>query len=120
MIFITIYNLNIILDWGLYPLFPFLIQYKWQLIILGEALFLVFISAFFIMRYWFHQHVIALGAVLLLIVNELLLALLAIFDYMKTGKVDSFQIITILFFYLPVIRREKGFSKTRPLLQKKS
>lgn len=111
MIFITIYNLNIILDWGLYPLFPFLIQYKWQLIIIGEALFLVFISAFFIMRYWFHQHVIALGAVLLLIVNELFLALLAIFDYMKTGKVDSFQIITILFFIYLLFEGKKDFRK---------
>lgn len=89
----------------------FLIEYKWQLIIIGEALFLLFISAFFVMRYWFHQHAIAFGAVLLLIINELFLAILAIFDYMETGKLASFQIITIIFFIYLLIEGKKDFQK---------
>lgn len=89
----------------------FLIQYKWQLIIIGEALFLLLISAFFIMRYWFRQHAIALGAVLLLIINELFLVLLAVFDYKETGKVASFQIVTIIFFIYLLLEGKKDFRK---------
>lgn len=87
----------------------FLMKYKWSLVIVAEILFFVLLGAFFIMRYWFKKPKIGYVFVVLLILNELFIALIAIYDYVETGKVSSFQVITVLFFIYLISLGKKDF-----------
>lgn len=97
----------------------FLMQYKWLLVIIGEILFFVFAGAFFIIRYWFNKTVVGYVFVILLILNELFLALLAIYDYIQTGKLSSFQIITAIFYIYLIFEGKKEFGRLDHYFKKK-
>ncbi|KYC89918.1 hypothetical protein B4102_3925 [Heyndrickxia sporothermodurans] len=89
----------------------FIIQYKWLLVIIGEILFFAFAGAFFIIRYWFRQPVVGYIFVILLILNELFLALLAIYDYIQTGEFSSFQVVTAIFYIYLIFEGKKEFTR---------
>src|SRR5699024_5578213 len=97
----------------------FLMKYKWSLVIVAEILFFVLLGAFFIMRYWFKKPKIGYVFVVLLILNELFIALIAIYDYVETGKVSSFQVITVLFFIYLISLGKKDFLQLESFFKRK-
>ncbi|KKB41390.1 hypothetical protein ACFSCZ_17475 [Siminovitchia sediminis] len=97
----------------------FLMQYKWLIVIIAEILFLVFAGLFFIMRYWFRKNAVGFAFIILLILNELFLAFLAIYDYLQTGTLDSFQIITAIFYIYLIFEGKKDFKRLDHYFKKK-
>lgn len=89
----------------------FIIQYKWLFAVIGEIIFFVFAGSFFIMRYWLRQMRASYVFVILLILNELFLALLAVYDYIQTGKLSAFQIVTGIFYIYLIFDGKKEFEK---------
>jgi len=97
----------------------FLMQYKWSIVIVAEILFFVLFGAFFIMKYWFNKPRIGYVFIVLLILNELFIALIAIYDYVETGKVSSFQVITVLFFIYLISLGKKDFLQLERFFKRK-
>lgn len=56
---------------------------------------------------------------MLLIINELFLALLAIYDYVDTGKFASFQIVTIIFYLYLLLAGKKDMMQLDQYFRKK-
>lgn len=63
------------------------------------------------MRYWFRKNVLGFFFIILLILNELLLAFLAIYDYLQTGELDSFQIITAIVYIYLIVAGKNDFRR---------
>lgn len=94
-------------------------QYKWLFVIIGEVLFFILVAAFLIMRYWYHKTVIGYIFVILLILNELFLALLVIYDYIQTGKISIFQVVTAIFYIYLIFEGRKEFARLDLYFKKK-
>ncbi|MBM7646721.1 hypothetical protein JOD45_002954 [Scopulibacillus daqui] len=97
-----------------------IIEHKWLFAIIGEIAFFALASAFFIARYWFRMIKTSCFFILLLIFNELFLALLAVFDYIETGKMSSFQIFTAIFYIYLIFDGKNEFAKLDRYFKKKA
>jgi len=87
----------------------FLINYQWQLFITIEILFLFAILAFGFVRYFLNKgrlSLIFLSSFFVLLIAE---ALLAFLIYRTTGKIESFQIVIIIFVLYAVTFGIKDF-----------
>lgn len=81
----------------------FFVEYKWFLMVAVEVLFWVFAIAFGLIRYLFGRDRLSLIPLALLVIDYSLLVPLAILDYIRSGEIETFQIVTIAFIIYVVI-----------------
>lgn len=72
-------------------------EFKWLFLIIGEVVFWVSISGFFILRYIYNQEKSSKYFILIWLLSDLWLLVIGILDYRNTGEFDTFQIIIIIF-----------------------
>lgn len=74
----------------------FIIDYRWNLLILAEIFFWISLFIATTLRYWFEKPKAALLVFILTLVNELWILYLGVLDLRQTGKLSIFQIIVVI------------------------
>lgn len=74
----------------------FILDNKWAFLMLAEVIFWVSTLSFLIVRYWFNLNRLSIAFFVLFIVNDLWIATMGYFDYMRTGEFSAYQIIILI------------------------
>lgn len=98
---------------------PFVVEHKVAFLIGSEVIFWVFVSLALILRYWFRLKKASFVAFIILILNEVMVFLIGVFDYLDTGTFSSFQILIVAFILYALIFGKKDFKKLDHWIQKK-
>ncbi|SHE76657.1 hypothetical protein SAMN05444392_10353 [Seinonella peptonophila] len=72
-----------------------IIEHQWLFFIISEIIFWVTLIAFFVLRYVLHFRLGSFVALVMLVLNELWVACLALINYSYTGKLSTFSIVMI-------------------------
>ncbi|WP_376845772.1 hypothetical protein [Camelliibacillus cellulosilyticus] len=97
----------------------FIIEHKVAILIASEVIFWLFVGLALILRYWFQLKKASLIAFIIVIINEIAVFLIGVFDYLDTGAFSSFQILIIVFVLYSLIFGKKDFQKLDHWIQKK-
>ena len=89
----------------------FILDYKWFFLITAEVVFWVCAIAFLLLRYWFQLKKLSLFVLIIFIVNDLWIALLAYFDYQRTGEFSIYQIIIVIIIVYAMTFGKSDFKK---------
>ncbi|WP_339176098.1 hypothetical protein MKY51_06830 [Solibacillus sp. FSL R5-0691] len=89
----------------------FILDYKWFFLITAEVVFWVCAFAFLLLRYWFQLKKLSIFVFIIFIVNDLWIALLAYFDYQRTGEFSSYQIIIVILIVYAMTFGKSDFKK---------
>ncbi|MFS0875031.1 hypothetical protein [Solibacillus isronensis] len=89
----------------------FILDYKWFFLITAEVVFWVCAIAFLLLRYWFQLKKLSLVVFVIFIVNDLWIALLAYFDYQRTGEFSIYQIIIVIIIVYAMTFGKSDFKK---------
>ncbi|CAM4057892.1 hypothetical protein BAMA_00665 [Bacillus manliponensis] len=97
----------------------FILENKWTFLIIAEVVFWISILSFLILRYWFELKKSSLAFFILFIVNDLWIATMGFFDYLKTGKFSNYQIIIVVIIVYALTYGKNDFRKLDAFIQKK-
>ncbi len=75
----------------------FLMQYKWFLLVGAEVVFWVLAGSFLVLRYWLGLRGAGAAVLGLMLLNELLVVVLGLLDYQRTGEFAGYQIVVLAF-----------------------
>ncbi|MEK5080086.1 hypothetical protein MKX73_14245 [Solibacillus sp. FSL W7-1436] len=89
----------------------FILDYKWFFLITAEVVFWVCAIAFLLLRYWFQLNKLSLLVFIIFILNDLWIALLAYFDYQRTGEFSIYQIIIVIVIVYAMTFGKSDFKK---------
>lgn len=73
-----------------------IVNFKWYLFIIGEIIFWGCIVSSLIVRYKYNNKKISQFLIKIWFISDLWLLILAVIVYLKTGEIDTFQIIILL------------------------
>jgi hypothetical protein len=97
----------------------FVLDNKWAFLILAEVIFWVSTLSFLIVRYWFNLKRLSTAFFVLFIVNDLWIATMGYFDYLKTGEFSAYQIIILIVIAYAFLYGKSDFQKLDGFIQRK-
>lgn len=74
-----------------------LMQHKWFFLVGAEVFFWVLAGSFLVLRYWLGLRRAGAAVLGLMLLNELLVAVLGLLDYRRTGEFAGYQIVVLAF-----------------------
>lgn len=74
----------------------FILDHKWTFLVTAEVVFWISILSFLTARYWFQLYGVSWLFFGLFILNDLWIATMGYFDYLRTGDFSSYQIIILV------------------------
>ncbi|MFD3449975.1 hypothetical protein ACFDTO_35970 [Microbacteriaceae bacterium 4G12] len=97
----------------------FIIENKWLFLIIAEVVFWVSVLTFLLLRYWFGLKKLSIAFFVLFIVNDLWIATMGFFDYLKTGKFSNYQIVIVIFIMYALTYGKSDFRRLDAFIQRK-
>ncbi|MBY6037693.1 hypothetical protein KUV80_13565 [Fictibacillus nanhaiensis] len=97
----------------------FVLDNKWAFLILAEVIFWVSTLSFLIVRYWFNLKRLSLIFFILFLVNDLWIATMGYFDYLRTGEFSAYQIIILIVIAYAFLYGKSDFRKLDGFIQRK-
>ncbi|WP_026678238.1 hypothetical protein [Fictibacillus gelatini] len=97
----------------------FILENKWLFLIIAESIFWVSILTFLLLRYWFGLKRLSIAFFILFIVNDLWIAIMGLYDYMKTGKFSSYQTVIVVFIVYALTYGKSDFKRLDSFIQRK-
>lgn len=97
----------------------FILENKWLFLIIAEVIFWVSVLTFLLLRYWFDLKKLSLAFFVLFIVNDLWIAIMGFFYYLKTDKISNYQIIIIVFLVYAFTYGKNDFRRLDTFMQRK-
>jgi hypothetical protein len=97
----------------------FVLDNKWAFLILAEVIFWVSTLSFLIVRYWFNLKRLSTAFFVLFIVNDLWIATMGYFDYLRTGEFSAYQIIILIVIAYAFLYGKSDFQKLDSFIQRK-
>ncbi|MFC0190047.1 hypothetical protein ACFFJY_17260 [Fictibacillus aquaticus] len=97
----------------------FVLEHKWVFLIAAEVFFWIFMLTFLVLRYWFKLHKMSVLFMGLFIVNDLWIATMGFFDYLKTGEFASYQVIILILIVYAFTYGKSDFKKLDYAIQKR-
>ncbi|WP_226536682.1 hypothetical protein [Fictibacillus halophilus] len=97
----------------------FILDNKWAFLIVAEVIFWVSTLSFLIVRYWFNLKTLSIAFFVLFIVNDLWIATMGYFDYMRTGEFSAYQIIILIVIAYAFLYGKSDFQKLDHFIQRK-
>ncbi|WP_137790317.1 hypothetical protein [Bacillus sp. E(2018)] len=97
----------------------FVLEHKWAFLILAETVFWVSTLSFLVVRYWFNLKKLSIAFFVLFLLNDLWIAAMGYFDYLRTGKFSSYQIIILIVIAYAFLYGKSDFRKLDRFIQRK-
>lgn len=97
----------------------FILENKWQFLIMAEAFFWIFLLTFLTVRYWFNLKKLSIVFFFLFIINDLWIATMGFLDYLKTGNFTSYQVAILIIIVYALTYGKSDFRKLDIFIQKK-
>lgn len=97
----------------------FILEYRWIFFILGEIVFWVSIVSFLLLRYGFGLEKLSKYVIIIWLLSDLWLLTLGVMDYVKTGVIDSFQIIIVVVLAYALTSGKSDLQKLDNLIKRK-
>ncbi|MBN3554494.1 hypothetical protein JYA63_09470 [Fictibacillus nanhaiensis] len=97
----------------------FVLEHKWVFLILAETVFWVSTLSFLVVRYWFNLKKLSIAFFILFLLNDLWIAAMGYFDYLKTGKFSTYQIIILVVIAYAFLYGKSDFQKIDRFIQRK-
>ncbi|WP_231887797.1 hypothetical protein [Fictibacillus phosphorivorans] len=97
----------------------FILENKWQFLIIAEVFFWIFSLTFLVVRYWFNLKKLSIVFFFLFIINDLWIATMGFMDYLKTGNFTSYQIVILIIIVYALTYGKSDFRKLDIFIQKK-
>jgi hypothetical protein len=97
----------------------FILDNKWAFLILAEIVFWVSTLSFLVVRYWFNLKKLSVAFFILFIVNDLWIATMGYFDYLRTGEFSAYQIIILIVIAYAFLYGKSDFRKLDGFIQRK-
>jgi hypothetical protein len=97
----------------------FVLDNKWAFLILAEVVFWVSTLSFLVVRYWFNLKRVSVTFFVLFIVNDLWIATMGYFDFLKTGEFSAYQIIILIVIAYAFLYGKSDFQKLDSFIQRK-
>jgi hypothetical protein len=97
----------------------FILEHKWIFLIIAEVFFWVFMLSFLVLRYWYNLKKLSIAFFLLFIINDLWIATMGFFDYLKTGNFTSYQIVILVIIVYALTYGKTDFKRLDVFIQKK-
>ncbi|WP_214484287.1 hypothetical protein [Bacillus sp. SM2101] len=97
----------------------FVLEHKWIFLIIAEIFFWVFMISFLTVRYWFGLKKLSMLLFLIFIINDLWIAAMGFFDYLKTGDFTSYQIIILVIIVYALTYGKADAQKLDTIIQQK-
>ncbi|ANC76184.1 hypothetical protein ABE65_004905 [Fictibacillus phosphorivorans] len=97
----------------------FVLEHKWVFLILAETVFWVSTLSFLVVRYWFNLKKLSMAFFVLFLLNDLWIAAMGYFDYLRTGKFSSYQIIILIVIAYAFLYGKSDFQKLDRFIQRK-
>ncbi|WP_416829226.1 hypothetical protein [Ectobacillus polymachus] len=96
----------------------FILENKWLFLIAAEVVFWVSVSTFLLLRYWFGLKKLSITFFVLFIVNDMWIATMGFFDYLKTNIFSNYQIVIIVFLVYALTYGKNDFRKLDAFMQR--
>ncbi|MQR97249.1 hypothetical protein [Fictibacillus phosphorivorans] len=97
----------------------FVLEHKWVFLILAETVFWVSTLSFLVVRYWFNLKKLSIAFFVLFLLNDLWIAAMGYFDYLRTEKFSSYQIIILIVIAYAFLYGKSDFQKLDRFIQRK-
>ncbi|MFG6496423.1 hypothetical protein P8610_13740 [Fictibacillus sp. UD] len=97
----------------------FVLDNKWLFLILAETVFWLSTLSFLLVRYWFNLKRLSVAFFILFLVNDLWIATMGYFDYLRTGEFSAYQIIILVVIVYAFIYGKSDFQKLDAFIQRK-
>lgn len=97
----------------------FILDNKWAFFILAEVVFWVSTLSFLVVRYWFNLKRLSAAFFVLLIVNDLWIATMGYFDFLRTAEFSAYQIIILIVIAYAFLYGKSDFRKLDGFIQRK-
>ena len=97
----------------------FLLNHKIEVLIASEIIFFVFVGLALLLRYWFRLKKASIIAFIIVILNELAVFAIGVFDYIEVGTFSQFQMLIIIFIIYAILFGKSDFKKLDRWIQKK-
>ncbi len=92
---------------------------KWLFLILAETVFWVSTLSFLLVRYWFNLKRLSIAFFILFLLNDLWIAAMGYFDYLRTGEFSAYQIIILIVIAYAFLYGKSDFQKLDCFIQRK-
>lgn len=97
----------------------FVLDHKWVFLILAETVFWVSTLSFLVVRYWFNLKRLSIAFFILFLLNDLWIASMGYFDYLRTGEFSTYQIIILVVIAYAFLYGKSDFQKLDRFIQRK-
>ncbi|MCM3719048.1 hypothetical protein [Fictibacillus phosphorivorans] len=97
----------------------FILDHKWTFLIIAEVIFWVSTLSFLIVRYWFNLKKLSTVFFVLFILNDLWIATMGYFDYLRTGEFATYQTIITIALVYALLFGKSDFKKLDHFIQRK-
>ncbi|MDR7071408.1 hypothetical protein [Fictibacillus barbaricus] len=97
----------------------FVLNNKWLFLILAETVFWISTLSFLVVRYWFNLKILSTVFFLLFVLNDLWIATMGYFDFMRTGEFSSYQFIILIVIVYALTYGRGDFQKLDGFIQRK-
>ncbi|MED1865738.1 hypothetical protein P4V41_19955 [Fictibacillus nanhaiensis] len=97
----------------------FVLEHKWVFLILAETVFWISTLSFLVVRYWFNLKKLSTAFFILFLINDLWIAAMGYFDYLRTGEFSSYQIIILVVIAYAFLYGKSDFQKIDRFIQRK-
>ncbi|KZE69515.1 hypothetical protein AWM68_01160 [Fictibacillus phosphorivorans] len=97
----------------------FVLENKWLFLILAEVIFWFSTLSFLLVRYWFNLKKLSVAFFVLFLTNDLWIATMGYFDYLRTGVFSAYQIIILIVIAYAFIYGKSDFQKLDAFIQRK-
>ncbi|MGA4720975.1 hypothetical protein [Fictibacillus nanhaiensis] len=97
----------------------FVLDHKWVFLILAETVFWVSTLSFLVVRYWFNLKKLSIAFFVLFLLNDLWIAAMGYFDYLRTGEFSTYQIIILVVIAYAFLYGKSDFQKLDRFIQRK-
>jgi hypothetical protein len=97
----------------------FILDNKWIFLIIAEVIFWLSILTFLVLRYWFRLNRLSIVFFVLFIINDLWIATMGFFDYLRTGEFSIYQIIILVIIVYALTYGKRDFAKLDAFIQRK-
>ncbi|UFJ42890.1 hypothetical protein LOK74_10525 [Brevibacillus humidisoli] len=89
----------------------FVLDHKWTFFVLGEVIFWGSILSFLFFRYWLGLVGYSSVFLLLFLASDLWLLFIGVLDYLRTGTIETFQVVIFLFLLYAVVYGKKDLAR---------
>lgn len=97
----------------------FILDHKWYFFIAGEVVFWGSLIGFLLLRYGLNQEKLSKYSIVIWLISDLWLLTIGVLDYMRTGVIDTFQIIIFIFLIYAFTFGKKDFKNLDRFIKRK-